>query len=77
MRRVFTDPEGGGEMTILQFDKNDKIYRWWKGGLWIKHIEGGWVQGELIDGGYIRDEQGRSYHHTLISILKIEEYLIR
>lgn len=55
-----------------------RLYRWLRGGLWIKHDDRGWVRGtwmrNFFADGLIYDENHCGYHRTLNGILKIEDY---
>lgn len=57
--------------------KNFKLYRWWKGGVWVMMDDGEWIHGEwnpyLGDNEYF-DPGYAVFHRTYLGILKIEDY---
>lgn len=68
---------------VFYIDKNRnqiKIYRRWKGGLWIYFYTGEWVQCEWaqpsysVTSGYIKHPQGGMFHLAFNGIIKVEDY---
>lgn len=56
-----------------------KLYRFFRGGLWIHFDNGQWIQTTWINREdfpkeYLNHPQGGEFHKSLTNILKIEEY---
>ena len=62
-------------MNILNRLRNFKLYRWWKGGLWILLTnQTHWLRARWSIGGFIYDERCHAYHRTSTGIIAIEDY---
>lgn len=54
-----------------------RLYRWWVGGLWVKHVNTQWFQCLWLiepELGYVVDETSASYHLGLKTIVGFENY---
>lgn len=63
--------------NLYLYRKYFKLYRWWVGGLWVKHSDTDWSQCLWLiepESGYVVDDTARAYHLTYRTVVRFENY---
>lgn len=66
------------KLALLKKVSTTKIYRRWKGKVWVCYKGAGWIQTEWVnrENGYLRNKfDGGQFHKSFNLIIEIEDYV--